>query len=195
MDTSSTLHAQYEPARALTAALHARDEHTRHHCDRVVELATQLACAAGLGEPSTALVAICARFHDIGKVGIPDAVLLKPGRLNEEEWQVMKTHSAIGERILRASELPESDRVARVIRHHHENFAGDGYPDGLDGEAIPAESRVILIVDAYDAMRSTRPNRPARTHDAVMDIMESENGWKFDPDLFGHFPAIAEGRA
>lgn len=195
MSTFRSLKTQYRCTRALTIALHARDEHTRQHCDRVVDLAARLAAAVGLGERSTNFVKICARFHDIGKLGIPDAVLLKPGRLTEDEWQIMKTHAEVGERIVRSTELPESERAALVIRHHHENYAGDGYPDGIKGQTIPVESRVILIVDAYDAMRSTRPNRPARSHDEVMAIMESENGWKFDPELFMHFPAIAEGYA
>ncbi len=195
MDTSTGFQSHYRCTRALTAALHARDQYTRDHCDRVVDLSLQLSKAIGLSKQKTALVEISARFHDIGKVGIPDSILLKPARLTDSEWQVMKMHSTIGERIMRQTGLPGSSRVARVIRHHHENFAGDGYPDALKGEAIPIQSRIILIVDAYDAMRSTRPNRPARSHDQVMAIMESENGWKFDPNLFKYFPAISERHA
>jgi putative nucleotidyltransferase with HDIG domain len=195
LETSNEYRSQYGCTRALTAALFARDQNTQDHCGRVEDSALRLAHAIGLSKQDATIVGICARFHDIGKVGIPDSILLKPARLTESEWQVMKTHSAIGERILRETGLPGSGRIARVIRCHHENFAGDGYPDGLKGEAIPIESRIILIVDAYDAMRSTRPNRPARAHDQVMEIMESEKGWKFDPHLFQLFLTIADSYA
>lgn len=181
----------YRTTEALTVALHVRDEHTRHHCDRVVDLAIQLAMAIRLDRSNFRFIEICARFHDIGKVGVPDSILLKPGRLSDEEWRIMKTHSEMGEQIVGATALPDSRNAARVIRHHHENFSGDGYPDALKGEAIPVESRIIFIVDAYDAMRTTRPNRSPMDHEKVISIMASEDGWKFDPAIFKHFHAVA----
>lgn len=192
MATFNPLREGYRSTRALTAALHERDEHTRHHCDRVVDLAVRLSKAIGLDGPALDVIEICARFHDIGKIGIADSILLKPASFNDEEWRIMKTHSEIGERIILATELPGADIAARVVRHHHENYGGNGYPDGLKGEDIPVEARVIFIVDAYDAMRSPRPNRPTMDHDTVLSIMESENGWKFDPAIFKHFPATVK---
>lgn len=185
----------YRPTRSLTVALHKRDARTSHHCGRVESLAIHLGKSIGLNSSELDILRICARFHDVGKIGIPDSILNKPSRFDRDEWGIMKTHSQMGEQIVRATELPDANRVSTIIRHHHENYAGKGYPDGLNGEDIPLESRVILIVDAYDAMRSTRPNRPKMDHEKVMSIMESENGWKFDPAIFSHFPGIVENWA
>ena len=180
------------PLEALTVALDVRDSYTRGHCDRVVGLALALAGELDVSSADLRLLRLCALFHDVGKIGVPDAVLLKPGRLNPEEWERMKSHAQHGEKILQATGLPGVDSLADVIRHHHEAFDGSGYPDGLKGEAIPRLCRILLVVDAYDAMGSARPYHPARAHNQIMAILEAENGQKLDPEVFRAFRALIE---
>lgn len=177
---------------SLSVALQVRDSYTRSHCDRSARLAVELGAACDVSDAELNHLRVGARFHDIGKIGVPDAVLLKPARLTGDEWDLMKTHSELGELIFRAADLPDHDVVAAAIRHHHESFDGSGYPDGLAGEAIPLLSRIMLIVDAYDAMTSARPYHPVRTHARVMEIMESESGAKLDPEFFRRFRALIE---
>jgi HD-GYP domain-containing protein (c-di-GMP phosphodiesterase class II) len=177
---------------SLTVALDVRDSYTRAHCDRVVLLAIELGRACHLPAGDLGYLAICARFHDVGKIGVPDAVLLKPGKLTAEEWVLMKAHAELGERIFRAAILPDHEASADALRHHHESFDGSGYPDGFAGEAIPLLSRILLIADAYDAMTTTRPYHKARTHLEVMAILESESGTKFDPEILARFANMIE---
>jgi HD-GYP domain-containing protein (c-di-GMP phosphodiesterase class II) len=174
---------------ALTIALDVRDAYTRSHCDRVVRLAAELGLACNLSEADLDRLRIAARFHDIGKVGIPDAVLRKPGRLDPDEWALMKNHSEYGERIFRAAAIRELEPITKIIRHHHEAYDGSGYPDGLRSEGIPLASRIMLVVDAYDAMSSTRPNSAPRSHAEIMQALASEAGSRLDPDIFREFSA------
>lgn len=176
----------------MTEALAARDSYTRFHCDRVVRLATELGDACDVVDADLDLLRICARFHDVGKIGIPDDVLLKRGRLNSEEWAKMREHSALGERIFVATGLPIAKEVGEVIRHHHESFNGSGYPDGLARDQIPLLSRILLVVDAYDAMTSSRPYHQARAHDQVMKILGTESGNKLDPRVWERFEVVIE---
>ena len=172
---------------ALTTALDVRDSYTKSHCDRVVALSEELGKACGLADAELDQLRIGSRFHDIGKIGIPDAVLLKPGRLSAQEWEDVKAHAELGERIFRATGLDRLEPVALAIRHHHESFDGGGYPDGLAGEAIPLLSRVMLVADAYDAMTTVRPYQAARSHRQVLGILESESGTKLDPQVVRAF--------
>ena len=133
-----------------------------------------------------------AAFHDMGKIGIPDHILLKPTEFDESEWAVMKLHPVIGAEILASTELDGSDFASLAIRHHHEHFDGGGYPDGLAGDQIPLPSRIIAIADAYDAMAVTRSYHSARTHNEVMSILSEETGVKFDPRLMKSFCEIIE---
>ena len=177
---------------SLSVALEVRDSYTRSHCDRAVRLATELGNACDVLDASLDHLRIAARFHDIGKIGVPDAVLLKPGRLSEEEWVLMRAHPVLGEQIFNATALPDFDEIALTIRHHHEAFDGSGYPDHLVGEAIPLLSRILLIVDAYDAMTTGRPYHSARTHEQAMGILQSESGKKLDPEIFNKFSIMIE---
>lgn len=179
-----------ESAQALSIALDERDHYTHQHCDRVSLLAQELGQACGLTQAELDLLAVGARFHDIGKIGIPDEVLLKPGALDAQEWALMKMHPVKGERMFRNTLHPHATEVATIIRHHHECFNGSGYPDGLAGEDIPLASRILLIVDAYDAMSTSRPYHHGRSHQAIMDIMLAEEGQKTDPLLFKHFMQV-----
>lgn len=174
----------------LNAVLSERDVYTQSHSARVVVIAEELGRVCGFTEREIGMLKICASFHDIGKVGIPDHVLLKPASFDEAEWQVMKTHPMIGERIIRAIDVEGAEEVAQVVRHHHEHFNGGGYPDGLSGDAIPLFSRVLSIADSYDAMRSARSYHHGKTHAEVLDVLHSEQGGKHDPWLLGKFVGL-----
>jgi len=166
---------------ALAVALLERDRYTGEHSESVVELATLVSSHLGLGPDEIEAVRTAALLHDIGKVAIPDQILHKPGKLDEEEWRIMREHPVIGERILRA--IPGLGPVARIVRHEHERWDGGGYPDGLAGTNIPIGARVILACDAYHAMTSDRPYRSAMTHaEAVTELVKSA-GSQFDPEV------------
>lgn len=150
-------------------------------------LTLAVGAAAGVVGASLQALRIASQLHDIGKIGIRDDVLLKPGKLTAEEWEEMKTHSALGERIIRETFLSNRDEVASIVRHHHEAFDGSGYPDGLAREQIPLPCRVLLVVDAYDAMTTGRPYHKARSHQEAIEILRGEVGSKIDPVVFAHF--------
>lgn len=177
---------------ALYIALDERDGHTRLHSDRVVALAVQLGVACGIAEDELQVLRVSAQFHDIGKIGIPDHILLKPASLSGAEWEIMKTHAVLGERIFRAADHPHATAIAAVIRHHHEHFDGRGYPDGLKGNRIPFLSRLIAIVDGYEAMGATRQYHTPRNHIQIMEMLETEKGNKYDPDIFLEFAKLFE---
>lgn len=179
-------------AHALTVALGARDHYTRVHCDRVVQLSVELGQHIGLTADELDKLSLGARFHDLGKIGIPDTVLRKPDRFDAQEWECMQQHVLIGEQIVLAINGGRASGIARTVRHHHEHFDGSGYPDKLKGNDIPLDSRIISVVDSYDAMIARRPYHNARDHQAVMDILISESGIKHDPDLVHAFGAVIE---
>lgn len=182
-------------AHALTVALGARDHYTRIHSDRVVNLSAELGEHIGLNSEELERLSLGARFHDLGKIGIPDIVLRKPEPFEAHEWECMKQHVLIGEQIVLAINGGRASRIARTVRHHHEHFDGSGYPDGLTGSQIPLDARIISVVDSYDAMIARRPYQNARDHQAVMDILISESGTKHDPDLVHAFGAVIEKSA
>ncbi len=179
-------------AHALTVALGARDHYTRVHCDRVVQLSLELGRHICLTEDELDKLSLGARFHDLGKIGIPDHILRKPEPFDAGEWACMQQHVLIGEQIVLAVNGGRSSDIARTVRHHHEHFDGSGYPDGLKGTSIPLEARIISVVDSYDAMIARRPYPTPRQHQAVMDILTSESGSKHDPDLVHAFGAVIE---
>jgi putative nucleotidyltransferase with HDIG domain len=166
---------------ALATALVERDRYTGEHSAFVVDMAKTVAGALGLDEVEVERIGHAALLHDIGKVGMPDRVLLKPGPLAGEEWEVMREHPVIGERILRA--IPGMGSVARIVRHEHERFDGGGYPDRLAGEAIPLGSRIILACDAYHAMTSDRPYRAGMGHEYAVAELVRCAGSQFDPRI------------
>jgi diguanylate cyclase (GGDEF)-like protein/putative nucleotidyltransferase with HDIG domain len=173
--------AQAHVIEALATALVERDRYTGEHSAFVVEMAKTVAAALGLDEVEIERIGHAALLHDIGKVGMPDRVLHKPGPLAEEEWDVMREHPVIGERILRS--IPGMGSVARIVRHEHERFDGAGYPDRLTGEDIPLGSRIILACDAYHAMTSDRPYRAAMAHDHAVAELVRCAGSQFDPRI------------
>jgi len=186
------LAAQYRASLvALGTALDARDGYTGGHGEETVALARRVAERLGLGEAAVAEVEAVALLHDVGKIGMPDAILRKHGRLDEHEWAVVREHPLIGERILR--QVPGLDRVARGVRHEHERWDGGGYPDGLRGEAIPLASRITLVCDAYHAMTSDRPYRQAMTHEEAAAELHRGAGTQFDPAVVhGLLDALGE---
>jgi diguanylate cyclase (GGDEF)-like protein len=166
---------------ALASALQERDRYTGEHSENVVDLTARVGDALALDADEVSRVRTAALLHDIGKVGVPDEILHKPGPLTEPEWKVMRQHPAIGERILRA--IPGLGGVARIVRHEHERWDGKGYPDQLAGPAIPVGSRIILACDAYHAMTSNRPYREAMPHADAMAELTRNAGTQFDPEV------------
>ncbi len=189
------LKALYAYTKALSVALDYRDQPTRLHSERVRNMANTLAHHHGLAEPDVEALTIAASFHDIGKIGVPDRILMKAGEFDGEEWELMKKHAEIGADIIYATGIPAASRASNIIRHHHEHFDGSGYPDGLIGEDIPICSRIISIVDSYDAMAVTRSYHQARSHDEIMTIMHEETGIKHDPEVMRTFCDVIESDA
>lgn len=179
--------------KALSAALGYRDASTQLHSERVLGLATLIGVHFGLSLPEMGILKISASFHDIGKIGIPDRILQKPGRFDETEWEIMRRHSEMGEKILLATEMVGAPAASLAMRHHHENFNGQGYPDRIAGEQISIVSRIICIADGYDAMSERRAYHRPKTHPEIMAILHHETGQKYDPALMQIFNALIEG--
>jgi diguanylate cyclase (GGDEF)-like protein len=177
----------------LMKALGTRDMITEEHCLRLQDLVEPLATVIGCSQSSIADLRLLARFHDIGKVGIPDHILFKPGKLNAEESKEMRRHCEIGYRIVQSS--PDLLPIAEWILKHHEWWNGQGYPLGVKEEAIPLECRIIAIVDAYDAMTNDRPYRKAMSNKAALEEIRRYAGFQFDPKLVAQFIAMIESRA
>jgi HD-GYP domain-containing protein (c-di-GMP phosphodiesterase class II) len=178
---------------ALMGALKQRDANTGEHSDRTQALALELGRAVALSSADLDTLRLAAHLHDVGKIGIPDAVLLKPGRLELDELQVMKTHAQRGHDILIAVPDEAIVAVAKVVLHHHEAFDGSGYPVGLKGEEIPVLARIISIADSYDAMATDRPYHHAKDHQVIMRILFDEQSHKYDPQLVKTFEVLIKG--
>ena len=165
----------------VMSLLEARDYITEGHADRLQAMVTRLARAVGVPEKRMTDLRLFAQFHDLGKVGIPDRILMKPGALSEEEMAEMRRHSEIGHRIAQSSSdlMPVADWVLK----HQEWWNGKGYPLGISGEGIPVECRILSIADAFDAMTSDRPYRKAISHAAAVDELRRCAGTQFDPSL------------
>jgi putative two-component system response regulator len=173
----------------LARSIEGKDPHTHGHCERLAELSVRLGKQVGLSEDQILALRRAGIVHDIGKVAVPDAILLKPGRLTEDEWKVMRQHPVVGERI--CSPLKSFRSVLPIIRHHHEKLDGSGYPDKLRGDAIPVTARVLQIADVFDALTTERPYKKALSVSAALQIMREEvgKGW-WDPALFGGFEQL-----
>ena len=175
---------------ALANAVEAKDSTTELHCQRLAGLAHELGMMAGLAPAALKGLVFGALLHDIGKIGVSDAILTKPGPLSREEWAEMRLHPLIGERI--CEPLTTAAEFAPIVRHHHERWDGKGYPDGLHGDAIPLGARIVGLVDAYDAIVHDRPYRPARTIAEALTEVRSQGGRQFDPELVALFLPIVE---
>jgi hypothetical protein len=177
--TARDLEIQAAAAKTLVAAVEARDAYTAEHSVAVVELAVGVARKLGLSEDEIADVRHVSLLHDIGKLSIPDAILLKPGKLTDDEWEVMRTHPIASERLI--LDVPGLTHLAPAIRAEHERWDGAGYPDGLVGEAIPVASRITLVCDAWHAMTSDRPYRKALPLEIARDELLKNLGQQFCP--------------
>jgi HD-GYP domain-containing protein (c-di-GMP phosphodiesterase class II) len=160
------------------------------HSDRVMALSRGIGLDIGLTRQELDALELGACLHDIGKIVVPDAVLMKPTRLDADDRAIMQVHPEVGGNLIAAYAHNEANKVAQVVRHHHEWFDGSGYPDRLAGEAIPLLSRIVTVVDNYDAMAVRRVYQEARPHDEILRIMESESGSKLDPELFQRFVKV-----
>ncbi|MCC6322028.1 MAG: HD-GYP domain-containing protein [Phycisphaerales bacterium] len=176
---------------ALTAAIDAKDRYTCGHSQRVAHLAQNLALAAGLSSEQAERVRIAGLVHDVGKIGVPEAVLCKTGRLSEEEFAAIKLHPEIGHKILR--DIPRLEDILPGVLHHHERFDGRGYPHGISGEDIPIFGRLIAIADTFDAMSSTRSYRSAMPRPAVLAELQKSAGTQLDPRLVALFVKLDLG--
>ncbi|MFA5872960.1 MAG: HD domain-containing phosphohydrolase [Anaerolineales bacterium] len=176
---------------ALTRALDARDQDTEGHSERVADLAMEIGREMGLEEAVLSPLRLAALMHDIGKIGVPDVVLHKPGPLFEQEWALIRKHPQTGFDILK--NIPYLAPALDAILQHHEKYNGKGYPVGLSGDAISLSARILAIVDVYDALTSNRPYRPAFSPEKALEIIRGEAGQQFDPEVvqaFVRIPAI-----
>jgi len=173
---------------ALTAALDAKSSYTRGHSDRVAELSWSIARKLGLGDQEAESARIAGHLHDIGKIGIPDSIISKPGSLLPEEFAAMKRHPVIGASLVK--QVAHLSGFAPSVRSHHERWDGSGYPDGLAGEAIPLEARIICIADSFDAMTSARSYREQIDAQSAVDEMRRCSGTQFDPRLVDAFAQL-----
>jgi putative nucleotidyltransferase with HDIG domain len=172
--------------RAMVTALDTRDTETQGHSLRVVRFTLKLAELMGISDKNTLKIyEYGALLHDIGKIGIPDAILRKPDKLDAEEWRIMKSHPTIGYNILKRIKFLEA--AAQIVLHHHEAFNGSGYPDNLSGASIPLGSRIFNIADAMDAMTSDRPYKKALTFEAAAGELLKNSGAQFDPYIIDVF--------
>ncbi|MGV6827026.1 MAG: DUF3369 domain-containing protein [bacterium] len=174
---------QHEIVYMLGDAVESRSKETANHVRRVAEISRQLALLFELEEYAATILHAAAPLHDVGKIGIPDAILEKPGKLNEEEWEVMKTHAQLGADLLNRSRKPVMQAGAIVAKQHHENWDGSGYPEGLKAEEIHVFGRIVAIADVFDALCSARCYKKAWPIDEAFAYMAEESGKKFDPRL------------
>jgi response regulator RpfG family c-di-GMP phosphodiesterase len=195
--------ARRETLFRLAKAAEARDVETGNHIIRVAFISRIVAKQLGFDEESIARLFLTSPMHDVGKIGIPDEILRKPGKLDEAEWKAMKTHCRIGYQIL-AGDMPSSFlhigegsdvqdefmyMAAKIALYHHERWDGTGYPEGLAGEAIPIEARIVAIADVYDALRAKRPYKEPFTAERARQIIEEGRGTHFDPRVVDAFLA------
>ncbi len=177
---------------ALSQAIDAKDGFTRGHADRVSRIAGAIAREVGLGESEIERIELAGLLHDIGKIGVEDRILMKPMRLDPDETELMRLHPIYGASIVEPSTALRP--LVPIILHHHENYDGSGYPDGLRGDEIPLGARIIIVADAYEAMTSDRIYRKAMGHERAMEQLQKYKGTQFDPRMVRALEALLEKR-
>lgn len=177
---------------SLAQSIEGKDPYTEGHCQRLSDYSAYLGERMGLPLEQITALRRAGVVHDIGKISVPDAILLKPAKLTPEEFKVMQQHPLVGERI--CNPLKSFRLVLPIIRHHHEKMDGTGYPDGLRGEQIPLTARVLQIVDVFDALTTVRPYKRALSVSETLEVMREEvnKGW-WDPGIFSHFAQMVAG--
>lgn len=184
------LHTRIEIIRRLGRAAEFRDNETGMHVIRMSHYAASLARAAGLSENESELILNASPMHDVGKIGIPDSILLKPGPLSPEEWVVMRQHTSFGAEIIGDHQSHLLDMARCIAQCHHERWDGKGYPQQLEGEGIPLVARITTIADVFDALTTKRPYKDAWTVDKALAFIRAGQGTQFDPCLVDHFFSI-----
>jgi response regulator RpfG family c-di-GMP phosphodiesterase len=167
--------------KSLSSALEAKDDYTRGHSERVSRISGEVARSLGIGREEARRIRLAAWLHDIGKIGVRESVLLKPGPLTEDEYRLVQTHPVVGEQILGPVLLDAG--TVRIVRHHHEHYGGNGYPDALRASAIPLGARVLAVADAFDALTSDRPYRAKLSPESAMQVLRAGAGEQWQPTL------------
>jgi hypothetical protein len=175
---------------AMADAIDQRDPYTADHSRRVAELAVRIAEVHGVNERDVERLRIAARMHDIGKIGIGNDLLHKPGKLTDEEWEILRAHPVIGEQLLKP--YRQFRHETRLVRHHHERWDGKGYPDRIRGQSIPLGARIIAVADTFDAMTTSRPYRPALSRQYAIDEIRNGALSQFDPQIVASFLQVME---
>jgi putative two-component system response regulator len=176
---------------ALGSALETRDTETQSHCLRVAHYSKLIAKEMGIkDEELLQNIEWGAYLHDIGKIGVPDSILLKPAALSEKEWRIMKTHPEIGDQVIESINFLKG--AAPIVRYHHERYDGNGYPEGLEGDAIPIEARIFAVADALDAMLSDRPYRKGMLLSEAKVVLEKESGLQFCPRVIAILGSLSD---
>jgi putative two-component system response regulator len=181
------MRAQEEIIRRLSIASEIRDEETGAHILRMSAYSALLAEEVGLGAQEVELIRVASPLHDVGKIGIPDRILRKPGKHTPAEFEIMKQHTVIGHRTLSGTGYALLDTAATIALCHHERWDGSGYPEGLAGERIPMAGRIVAIADVFDALTTRRIYKPAFTLEHSLELMRASSGTHFDPELFAAF--------
>jgi putative two-component system response regulator len=182
--------SRLEIIRRLSRAADYRDNETGNHILRMSKYSQLLGLAAGMAEAEAEMLLTASPMHDIGKIGIPDSILLKPGKLTPEEWEVMKTHASIGASILEGLTSDLMHMAHQIALTHHEKWDGSGYPNSLKGEDISFYGRIVAVADVFDALTTNRPYKAAWPVERAMDYITSQKSQHFDPQLVEHFVRI-----
>lgn len=188
----ATTTEMHQLAESLGKAIDAKDHHTRQHSDEVAELAQTLALAMGLTTNMADHIHIAGHLHDIGKIGIPDSILLKFGPLSDDEWRVLKRHPIISGEIIAPVRFMADNGIVEMVRHHHESYDGSGYPDGLAGAEIPLGARIIAVADGFSAMLQDRPYRTGMSFREGLAEIQALSGIRYDPRVVRLFLGITE---
>jgi putative nucleotidyltransferase with HDIG domain len=187
---SSLQEAYLATVRSLAAAVDAKDTYTRGHSDKVATYSIMIADRLGMSHDQKTALEMAAYLHDIGKIGVPEEILLKPGQLDDDEMSQMRHHPLIGANILKPVAFPWA--ITPIVRHHHERWDGDGYPAGLKGEEIPVLARILCVADSYEAITADRPYRAGRTATEAIEELHRCSGSQFDPRVVSIMQSIVE---